>query len=79
MTLAVRAAAVFGAMTLLDVAFALYVVACAEKAAVPAGVWAACIQVVNAFVVTSFVKDRRMILPCAAGAFVGTWLAIIYV
>lgn len=73
------ASIVFLAMTALDIAFALYVIEVAGKNTVAAGLWAAAIQICNAFVVTSFVKDYRMTLPCAAGAFVGTVLAIQYI
>jgi hypothetical protein len=75
-TVARRAGLVFLAMVALDVAFTLYVIKSAEKATLEASAWAAAIQICNVFVVTAFVKDARMLLPCMAGAFFGTWLAI---
>lgn len=71
-----QALAVFVAMFALDVVFALYVVKTAERAIIEASAWAALVQVCNVFVVTSFVKDRRMALPCVVGAFAGTWFAL---
>ena len=73
-----RALAVFVAMLLLDVVFALYVIKCAERAAIEAGLWAGAIQVFNVFVVSSFVKDWRMSVPCVLGAVAGTWIAVRY-
>lgn len=73
-----QALLVFLAMVVLDVVFALYVIECAAKNAVMASTWASLIQLCNAFVVVAFVRDWRMAAPCAAGAFLGTWLAITY-
>lgn len=73
-----RAGAVFVGMTALDVAFALYVVTAAKGQVFNASAWAAAIQVFNVFVVSSFVKDNRMAIPSILGAFVGTWLALVY-
>lgn len=71
-----QAALVFLAMVALDVVFAVYVLQTAARAAMEASLWAAAIQLCNVFVVTSFVRDPRMVMPCMAGAFVGTWLAV---
>lgn len=71
-----RAICVFLAMVLLDIAFAFYVVETAAKNIWPAASWAAAIQLCNVFVVASFVKDVRMTIPCALGAFVGTVVAL---
>ncbi len=75
----IRALSVFGAMVALDLVFAVYVIECAARHGAAAGAWAAAVQICNFFVVTAYVKDRRMVLPCIAGAFVGTWLAVSYV
>lgn len=74
-----QCAAVFLAMVVLDIAFALYVLTTAAKDIVAASLWAGAIQVCNVFVVSSFVKDRRLALPCVAGAFAGTYIAIYYI
>lgn len=71
-----RFAAVLGAMVLLDVVFGLYILETAQKNSLLASVWAAAIQLCNAVVVVSFVRDWRTVFPAAIGAFIGTWLAI---
>lgn len=73
-----RALSVFAAMVALDIVFALYVIETAARNAVKGSAYASLIQVFNLFVVAAFVKDNRLVVPCAAGAFVGTWLAITY-
>lgn len=71
--------AVFFAMVALDIVFALYVIETARQNAVMASAHAALIQFFNVFVVSAFVADRRLAIPCVAGAFVGTWLAITFI
>lgn len=68
--------AVFGAMTLLDVVFAMYVRSVADHNIAAASSWAAAIQFCNVYVVLEFVKDKRLVVPCAAGAFIGTGLSM---
>jgi hypothetical protein len=70
--------AVFFAMVALDIVFGLYVIRLAEAKAIEAALWAGAIQVANVFVVTSYVKDWRMSVPCVLGAVVGTWIAVIF-
>lgn len=79
MRIVYQALAVFFAMVALDIVFALYVIETARQAAVAASSYAALIQVFNIFVVRSFMSDRRLAIPCVAGAFVGTWLAITFI
>lgn len=62
-------------MVLLDIVFAKYTIAAAERAALAASLWAVAIQACNVVVVTSYVQDRRMFGPVVLGAFVGTYLA----
>lgn len=71
-----RALGIFGAMVLLDVVFALYIIETAAKNSFAASAWAALIQVCNAAVVVSYAKDWRTVWPATAGAFVGTYAAI---
>ena len=71
-----RFAVIFLAMVALDVAFALYIIETAARHSFTASAWAAAIQLCNAVVVVSFVKDWRTVYPAALGAFAGTWLAI---
>lgn len=74
-----RMGLVFLAMVTLDVAFATYVVEAAAKNVFPASYWAAAIQLCNVFVVGAFVKDVRMAVPTALGAFAGTWIALTWI
>ncbi len=71
-----RCVAVFLAMTALDIVFAFYVIETAHRNALPSSFWAAMIQVFNVFVVSSFVADRRLSVPCIAGAFAGTYITV---
>lgn len=73
-----KALSVFAAMTLLDVVFALYIVATAGHQTILASSWAVAIQLCSTFVTVSYVGDRRLISPCLLGAFTGTWLALTY-
>lgn len=76
--LLVKSGVVFIAMVLLDIVFALYVVTTAAKDVLASSLWAGAIQVCNVFVVVSYIRDRRLVVACTAGAFVGTWLAMTY-
>lgn len=71
-----RCLAIFAAMVLLDVVFALYIIETAQKNSFAASAWATAIQLCNAVVVVSYAKDWRTVWPAALGAFVGTYLAI---
>lgn len=73
----IKAFWIFIAMTVLDIVFALYVIYTAEKNIFYASLMAAEIQLLNIFVVSSFVKDSRMALPLAVGAFIGTWITLV--
>jgi hypothetical protein len=73
-----RCLAVFAAIFALDLVFAFYVAAVAAHAAFDASAWAAAIQLCNVVVVVSYVKDQRMVLPLALGAFGGTWVSVKY-
>jgi len=71
-----RALQVVAAMTCLDLVFAFYVIQTAEKAAYAAGALAAAIIVLSGFVTRAYVDDKRMLIPAALGAFLGTFLAV---
>jgi hypothetical protein len=73
---AVRALSVVATMTLLDVVFACYVIETAAKAATAAGAYAAAIIVLSGYVTRAYVDDKRMLWPAAAGAFIGTYVAV---
>lgn len=69
---------VFLAMTITDICWTFYLISVEERKSFLAGYWAATLYVVGAFVVTSYVNDKFMIIAAAVGSFVGTVLAIEY-
>lgn len=71
-----RGLKVAAAMTVLDLVFAFYVVETAAKHAASAGAWAAGIIVLSCYVTRAYVDDKRMTVPAAVGAFLGTYLAV---
>lgn len=64
---------VFLAMTV-----TFYLISVEERKSVVAGLWAMGLYVFGAFVVSSYVEDKRLIVAAALGSFVGTWLTIEY-
>lgn len=73
-----NAAQVTFAMILLDLVFAFYVIKTAEKQAVAAGLLSAGIIVLSGYVTRAYVDDKRMLIPAAVGAFVGTAVAVLF-
>lgn len=67
--------AVFAVMVVLDVVWAKYIRATAEKRRWPAASMAGLLVLLGGFNTLAFVDDPRMILPAALGAFAGTWVA----
>lgn len=63
-------------MALLDLVFAVYVIVTAGHRAGLAGLTAAAIIVLSGYVTRAYVDDRRMLVPAAIGAFVGTFVAV---
>lgn len=72
----VRCASVFVATGISDYVWANYMGSVAKSNPVVASNWAFLVIVLGAFVVVSYVSDRRLILPAAIGAWIGTYLAI---
>lgn len=73
-----QVAVVILAMTLLDLVYALYVIATARESAVLAGVLASAIIALSAVVTRAYVNDKRMVPAAMVGAFVGTYVAVAY-
>jgi hypothetical protein len=67
---------VFAGMFALDFVFALYTMYVQEKQPVMAAHFATAIFLLQAVVIASYVKDFSLILPAAAGAWLGTWAAV---
>ena len=72
----IHVALVFVAMVATDIVWAQYTRAVADHNLRKAPVMAAAIISIGAFVTTSYVQDYWMILPAAAGAYVGTFLSV---
>lgn len=71
----VQAIVAFASMTLLDFIWAHYTIFLLEKRHILAGLAAGGIMLCNAIVVVGYVSNHWLILPTAAGAFTGTFLA----
>lgn len=67
---------VFISTAIADVVWARYTLAVTAKSPLRAACWSALIILLGSFTVTQYVHDWRMVFPAAAGAFIGTWLAV---
>lgn len=67
---------VFFAIAGLDFVYAEYTKATAGRKPLPASLLAGLIILLSGFVTTSHVDNKWLLLPAAAGAFVGTWLSV---
>ena len=65
----------FGSMMMLDLIWVKYTHALMQYRAGAAGIWAAGIAVCMAIVTITYVSNPWMIIPTAAGAFCGTYIA----
>lgn len=66
----------FFGMVLVDVTFTFYVIKATEGKAYASGAYAALMTLINGMVTLAYVNSKLMLLPAAAGAFVGSVLAI---
>lgn len=66
----------FFGMMILDIAFALYVIAAAANKAHIASLWAVLILLLNGVVILAYIDNNWMLVPAGAGAYVGTFIAI---
>ena len=60
------------AMAFNDFCYTRWMLAVKENAPIEAGIFAAVLTCGTAFVTTSYVKDKRMVIFAAIGAFLGT-------
>lgn len=72
----VRCFSIMVATCLSDFVWAGYMGSVASGRALVAANWASLVIVLGAFVVVSYVQDKRLILPAAVGAWVGTYLGV---
>jgi hypothetical protein len=68
----------FFAMVALDLVWAAYTLKVQAKKPALAGVYASAIMLINALVTISYVTEPWMLVPVAAGAWVGTYLGVRY-
>lgn len=71
-----KAAIVFIAMFALDFVWARYTFAMTQKRAGAAATYSAVIIGLGGASTINYVSDHWMLIPAAAGAFAGTWLAV---
>ena len=67
---------VFLGMTVVDIAYAEYTKKVGDRKTKTASTWAAALVVFNGLVVASFVGDKWLLIPVAAGAWVGTYISL---
>ena len=61
---------------LIDWVWAKYNIACAERKPIAAGVFAVAIILMSSFSLLMFVHNQWLIVPGAAGACIGTYIAV---
>jgi hypothetical protein len=66
----------FLAMVIVDFIYAHYTKAASAHRAYAAANWAASMPFVNGLVVLLYVGDPWLLIPCAAGAWVGTFFSM---
>lgn len=71
-----QSVSVGSATVLSDYIWARYVGHIADGSPVTAAHFGALVIVLGAFIVVSYVNDKRLILPAAIGAWVGTYLGV---
>ena len=71
-----RVAATFCGTFVSDFIWAKYISSITDATPAVAGFWGMATVVLGAFVVLSYVNDRRMIVPAGIGAFLGTYFAV---
>ena len=72
-----RCASVFGAMVISDFVWAKYMHSISTSNALGASCWAVLVIALGAYVVVSYVEDKRLVLPACIGAFIGTYLGLL--
>lgn len=71
-----KAIGIFVATGIGDFVWAKYIASITTSTPLIASTWATITLVLGAFVVISYVQDKRMLIPAAIGAFIGTYLAV---
>ena len=71
-----KAVGVFGAMLVSDFIWAKYIATVASKDSFSAATYGVIVVVLGAYIVVSYVEDKRLIIPAAIGAFIGTYYGV---
>lgn len=71
-----KATSVLFAMVLSDWIWAHYIGSIAQQRGLASANWAALVILLGAYVVVSYVEDKRLIVPAAVGAWIGTYLGV---
>jgi len=74
----VRALLVFVCAVVLDALWALYIRRSAQGQALQASTYATVLLGLGAFNTLSFLDNRWMLIPAAAGAFLGTYVTVVW-
>lgn len=72
----IRFLAVFFAVAVVDVLWALYMGSVARKQAFWAATWSSLIILLGAFSVVQYTQDHWMLAPAMLGAFIGTHFTV---
>lgn len=65
-------------MIITDMCWTFYLFAVEQRKSIIASVWAMFIYLFGAFVVSTYITDRKLIIAAALGSFVGTYITIEY-
>ena len=71
-----RAGSVAVSMAISDYMWAKYISTVASASAFAAASYGMVVVVLGAYIIVSYVEDKRMIAPAALGAWIGTYLAV---
>ena len=66
------------AMGLVDVCWAFYFIKVGERKSLHSGLWAIALFISGAFVTTSYIEDKTLLIAAALGSFIGTYATVEY-
>lgn len=75
---ALKGASAFSAMFLTDLCWAAYIASVKTNSAIAASWWAVALFLLGAVAVLGYTRDRWLLIPAAAGAFLGTWVGVAF-
>lgn len=76
MNFALQCLIAFAALAITDACWAIYISSVASQKTVHASCWAVLLFLSGAVAVISYTTNHWLLLPAAAGAFVGTWAGV---